>query len=263
VTVTPSQYPSVDEGSPSVPLNADVIDGAHRTLKAQLAVRDGRKVPEKDDLTFLNGGGGVRLDATYAYADLANSSKLAQIAFQEATAKIIRSYVNTAARIFRGYGGEIRSYDGDRVMAIFVGDDKNTMAVRAALAMNWAVDKVLNPAMSEVWSDIPAIWKMEHAVGVATGQALIVRGGVFGNNDMISIGAAPNVAAKLSDIRGRGYALYITEDVYLDMADSVKYTSIKNIYGQEQMQDMWQALGQYNVGGSLVWHRGSTYYWEP
>jgi len=158
----------------------DVAVGVRRALEAQLAVRDGQRVPEKRDLVFLNGGGAVRLDATYAYADLANSSGLAQHAKQEVAANIIRAYVHAAAKTFRSYGGEIRSFDGDRVMAIFAGEEKNTLAVRAALALNWAVDKVINPIMCETWSDISQVWQMKHAVGIATGPALIVRGGVFG-----------------------------------------------------------------------------------
>lgn len=253
----------------------DITAGVRRTLQSQLIVRDGRKVPEKSDLRFLNGGGGVRLDATYAYADLADSSGLAQHVRPEVAAQIIRAYVHAAAKTFRSYGGQIRSFDGDRVMAIFVGDDKNNAAARAALALNWAVHKVINPIMFETWSDLSRIWKMTHAVGVATGHALIVRGGVFGDSDMLSVGGAPNVAAKLSELRpttyGPQYAIYITEEVYADLADGMKFTrqaiqpNSLNYFGRPQppVVDMWSPLGQTVVGGIQVWVRGSTYEWEP
>ena len=259
-------------------LSGDITDGVRRALKAQLLVRDGRKVPEKGDLSFLNGGGAVRLDATYAYADLADSSGLAQRGRQEVAAKVIRAYVHAAAKTLRSYGGEIRSFDGDRVMAIFVGEQKNTRAVRAALALNWAVDKVINPIMFETWSDISQVWQMKHAVGVATGQALIVRGGVFGDSDMISIGGAPNIAAKLSELRpvsphyGPQYSIYITEEVYRDLLDAVRLGQAppRPMWGgylgqplQSSCVDMWDPLGQRNIGGTQVWVRGSTFEWEP
>ncbi len=263
-------------------LSGDISDGVRRALKTTLVVRDGRKVPEKRDLAFLNGGGAVRLDATYAYADLADSSGLAQHIKQEVAANIIRAYVHAAAKTFRAYGGEIRSFDGDRVMAIFVGDQKNASAVRAALALNWAVDKLINPIMFETWSDMSQMWRMKHAVGIATGQALIVRGGVFGDSDMISIGGAPNSAAKLSELRpvsphyGPQYSIYITEEVYRDLPDTVRLGQAPaqtfwygNHYGnlgqatQTARVDMWDPLGQHNIGGTQVWVRGSTFEWEP
>lgn len=256
-------------------VSVDISDGVRRALTSQLIVRNGRKVPEKSDLTFLNGGGAVRLDATYAYADLADSSGLAQRVRQEVAANIIRAYVHPAAKTFRSFGGEIRSFDGDRVMAIFVGDQKNGFAVRAALALNWAVDKVINPIMFETWSDISGIWRMRHAIGVATGEALLVRGGVFGDSDMLSIGSAPNVAAKLSELRpalyGPQYSIYITEEVYSDLPDEVKLakqTVQPNPFrygwnAEPAVADMWDPLGQTGVGGAQIWVRGSTYQWEP
>jgi class 3 adenylate cyclase len=194
---------------------------------------------------------------------------------QEVAAQIIRAYVHAAAKTFRSYEGEIRSFDGDRVMAIFVGENKNSAAVRAALALNWAVNKIINPIMFNTWLDLSTIWKMTHAVGVATGQALIVRGGVFGDSDMLSVGGAPNVAAKLSELRPGPYqpqyAIYITEEVYSDLADNVKFARLAlqpnnlNHFWRPQppVVDMWNPLGQTVIGGTQVWIRGSTYEWEP
>lgn len=236
-------------------LKEDIEGGIAAALTTDWIVRDGRVVPEPKDVALKNGA--VRLDATYAYADLANSSRLAQYAYPEVTAKIVRSYVNTAARIFRGYGGEIRSFDGDRVMAIFTSDQKEAQSVGAAFALNWAVDQVVNPAIRATWSDLPQVWTMSHAVGVASGQALIVRGGVYGDNDMISIGAAPNIAAKLSDIRA-AYSQYITEDVYLALPNALRFTDVRGY-----VEDMWVALGRSTIGGTDVLVRGSTWWWSP
>jgi len=165
-------------------------------FSADWSITDGRVVPKTDDIVLKNGG--KLINATYLYADLAGSSRLAQTVYKETTAKIIRAYINTATRILRHYGGEIRSFDGDRVMAIFMGADKNVRATRAALAINWAVLDVIRPAIKEAWSDGDTICEIEHGIGIDTGEALIVRGGVRDNNDLISVGAAPNIAAKLS-----------------------------------------------------------------
>lgn len=131
-------------------------------------ISNGTKVPETDDVVMKNGGKVV--DATYLYADLAGSSKLAHSLTKEATAIIIRAYINTASRILRQYGGEIRSFDGDRVMAIFMGEDKNRKAVRAAFGINWAVHQVLKPAIENKWNDVSKHYQINHGVGIDTGD---------------------------------------------------------------------------------------------
>lgn len=140
---------------------------------------------------------------------------------KETTAKIIRVYINTASRILREFDGEIRGFDGDRVMAIFMGEGKETKAVRAALAINGAVMTIIRPAIESTWSDGKDFCDISHGVGIDTGEALIVRGGVRDNNDLMSIGIAPNRAAKLSEIRD-SYSIAITTDVFNVHSDEVK-----------------------------------------
>lgn len=170
-------------------MNPTINSTVNDILKAQWNITGGRAVPKTEDIVLKNGGRIV--DATYLYADLAGSSRLAQTIKKEVTAKVIRAYINTASRILRHYAGEIRSFDGDRVMAIFMGEKKNPNAVRAALGINWAVQKVISPAIEANWTNGNIISDIRHGIGIDTGEALIVRGGVRDNNDLISIGAAP------------------------------------------------------------------------
>ena len=165
--------------------------------------------------------GGRLVDATYLYADLAGSSKLAHSMKKETTAIIVRAYISSAARILRNYGGEIRSFDGDRVMAIFMGSDKNRKAVRAALGINWAVSHVIKPAIEQKWNDVSKSYTIGHGIGIDTGEALIVRGGVRDHNDLISIGDAPNDAARLSEYRT--WPINITKAVYDCLDDQHLY----------------------------------------
>lgn len=230
-----------------------VTNGVEEVLSAWWDIRDGRVVPETGDVTLKNGA--VELDATYLYADMAGSSKLAQTAYKQVAAKIMRCYINAASRILNGYAGAIRSFDGDRVMAIFVGTNKNTDAVRAALALNWAVSQVINPKVRDKWPDLTQSWTISHGVGIDTGEALIVRGGVREHNDLISVGSAPNVAAKLSE--QRGYSdIYITEAVHDDMAESVTLAD-------DRRTNMWKRVGTTSVGGRSVPMFGSGYWWAP
>lgn len=213
--------------------------------------RDGQVVPTTDTVKLSNGA--VKVEAAYLYADLGGSSTAAQKLKKDVTAKIIRSYVNASVRIIRNKGGHIRSFDGDRVMGIFMGKSKINNAVRAALAINWAIDEVLRPKFAAKWPTLSDYYTVHHGVGVDCGEALIVRAGVRDNNDLVSIGEAPNVAAKLSDLRGAP-DIYITERVYARLNDEQKLAGEKN---------MWTNYGTVEVGGTKYAIKGSTYHWQP
>ena len=57
------------------------------------------------------------------------------------------SFLSCAARIIRDQGGTITGYDGDRIMAVFIGESKNSTAARTTLMINYAVLKIINPAI--------------------------------------------------------------------------------------------------------------------
>lgn len=234
-------------------ISTDVTNAVTNVIDTAWNITDGTVVPKTEDVVLRNGA--RKVDATYLYADLADSSNLARIMKKEVTGKVIRAYINAASRILRHYGGEIRSFDGDRVMAIFMGGSKNSNAVRGALAIQWAVSEVIHPKLIETWSDFDKLWKLDHGIGIDTGEALIVRGGVRDHNDLISIGRAPNLAAKLSEIRGKTASIFITKDVYNRcLAD--RKTSADG-------KPMWVDAGTTTIGGASVQVYSSTWHWKP
>src|SRR5436305_1363835 len=92
--------------------------------------REGYVVPESDDVAL--DGGAVQITATFLYADLAASSIIAAVCPWGTTAKIIRAYLDCCTRLIRARDGQIRSFDGDRVMAVFKSDTRNTDATDCA-----------------------------------------------------------------------------------------------------------------------------------
>ncbi len=231
----------------------DTKSGIDGVLDKSWAITTGTVVPETDDITLKNGS--RRIDATYLYADLAGSSKLAQTVKDEIVAKVIRSYLNAAARILKHHGGAIRGYDGDRVMAIFIGSSKNTSAAIAAFHLNWAVKKVIRDKIDTKWSKSLANYTLHHGVGIASGEALIVRAGVRNNNDLVSVGSAPNAAAKLSELR-RTPDIYITSDVHEMLHKKAK---LRN----DGVSTIWSKQQNESVGGSTVEVYGTIYWREP
>nr|WP_176704952.1 adenylate/guanylate cyclase domain-containing protein [Arthrobacter sp.]AXV46561.1 adenylate cyclase, 3 family [Arthrobacter sp.] len=175
-------------------------------------VQDARVVPKTEDVKQYNGA--KKLEATYLYADMADSTLLVKRFEPEMAARIVRSYLRIAVDCIRAKGGHIRSFDGDRVMGIFIGDRRRNDAVDAGLNISWVIEKALNPKLStKLWNSKDK-WTVSHRVGIDDGETFIVRGGARNNSDLVSIGDAPNIAAKLSGLRGERGSITITSRVY-------------------------------------------------
>lgn len=216
--------------------------------------REGRKIPETTEVTLA--GGAVELDATFLYADLANSSKMAKELDRRIAAKIMKSYLATTARTIRHCGGKIVSFDGDRIMGVFYGDSKNSDAARCALHIKYIVHYIVRPKFEAKYDSVKsATFKIDHGVGVDTGTVLAVRAGARGSNDLIWIGRAPNLAAKLSDIRDAPYQTFITSSVFNRLSDRSKY-------GGEENKLMWEKRVWTFLGEKINVYR-SSWYWSP
>ena len=183
----------------------DLKSETDRIVKSGWDRRDGEVVPENDDIGF--GNVGVDLEATFLYADLADSTELAILDTQIA-AEVVKAYLMGTTRIIRALGGEIRSFDGDRVMGVFFKGAKNTAAAEAALKINYFFKNILIPAFTSYYSGRNL--KLSQTVGVDTSKARVIRTGIRNNNDLVWIGRAPNIAAKLSAIREEGYSSYLS-----------------------------------------------------
>lgn len=194
----------------------DIVSGAWE-------ITDGRVIPNTDDIGL--GNKGVRLDATMLYADLADSTKLAMHS-QTIAAEVYKAFLECCTRIIIARGGKVKSFDGDRAMGVFVEGAKNTNAAKAALTINYVFLNVIVPkfkAQYEVFRK--GTLTLAHCTGVDTSSVLIARAGIRNNNDLVWVGRAPNIAAKLSTRRNAPYFSYLTKAVYDAMLDDAKTSS--------------------------------------
>ena len=235
-------------------LSDDLKSDVQKIITTTWNLRKGQIVPSTDNI--LLAGGAVELDATFLYADLANSSKIAKELDRRIAAKIMKSFLATTTRVIRHCGGAIVSFDGDRVLGVFVGDYKNSSAAKCALQIKYVVIKIIRKKFE---SDYPSVknasFRIDHGVGVDTGTVLIVRAGARGANDLISIGRAPNLAAKLSEIREPDYQSFITASVYNCLSDESKF-------GGEDNKNMWEQRTWKFLEDSIIVYR-SSWHWAP
>jgi adenylate cyclase len=134
--------------------------------------RDGSVVPENEDLALSNDA--VDLKATFLYADLHDSTRLA-VFNQSIAAEVFKAYLMGTTRIIRALGGEIRSFDGDRVMGVFIEGNKNSNAALAGLKINSFFTKILTPTFNRVYSGSFPAWTqvLSWSFAVESGTTMI------------------------------------------------------------------------------------------
>lgn len=228
-------------------LREELISKVEDIFKYQWRKRDGRKVPEPDDLQLTNDA--VILDGTVLYADLSGSTKLVDGYRDYFAAEIYKVFLYCAARIIRNEGGIITAYDGDRIMAVYLGNTKNTDAAKAALKINYARLEIINPAIKAQYPN--ARYQVKHVVGIDTSQLYVSRTGIKGFNDLVWVGRAANHAAKLTTLSPE-YPSRITREVFIKLMESSKYSA------PPKTELMWESVKWTTMNRSIY---RSNYYW--
>lgn len=233
-------------------LHDDIKSAVNNVLGNSFSQREGHKVPSSEDVALANGA--VKIEAAFLYADLAGSGTIARSCPWHTTAKLIRAYLDCAVRIIRAHGGAIRSFDGDRVMGVFVGEYKRTNATKSALQIQWATRHLIQEEARKRFKSVKDNdVKIQQACGIDVGVSRAVRAGIRNNNDLIWVGSPPSLAAKLSDIREYPYCTYISTSVYNRLADEAKLSRGVN---------MWEKRRMNFAGFSEICYR-SSYWWKP
>jgi class 3 adenylate cyclase len=209
--------------------------------------RDGDVVP--NDASVKLGNDAIKLKATVLYADLADSTALVDGYEPFFVAEIYKTFLHCAAKIIRSENGVITAYDGDRIMAVYIGNRKNTSAVRAAMKINYAAQYITNPARQVQYSE--NTYAVKHVVGIDTSNLFIARTGVRGANDLVWVGRAANYAAKLASLP-ESYPTYITKEVYDVMNSEVKISG--------DGRSMWESA-RWNTFDDRVIYR-SNWWWR-
>lgn len=180
--------------------------------------RKGAKVPEPEDVKL--GNDAVLLDGTVLYADMADSTGLVNGHKDWFAAEVYKAYLVAACHVIRNNSGVITAFDGDRVMAVYLGEGKDSAAARTALQLNWVVIEV-NAALKLAYPN--SAFQLQHSVGIDTSALFVARTGIRNSNDLVWVGRAANYAAKLSGLSDPGYTVFMTETVFASLADGAKY----------------------------------------
>jgi class 3 adenylate cyclase len=227
----------------------DLKEEVRGIFAEQWNIAEGNVVPDPEDLRLSNDARHFER-ATVLYADLSGSTKLVDGHSWMMAGEIYKAYLACAARIIRSLDGEITSYDGDRIMAVFISNFQTSNAVKCGLQINWAVRNIVNPALKRQY---PAQdYTVKQVVGIDTGEIRSARIGVRGGNDLVWIGRAANYAAKLTECRN-DHQTWITQNGYNKLADWAKN-------GGNPKQSMWKEFNWTQMNNIRVY--GSDWTWS-
>lgn len=204
-------------------------------------------VPTTDYSKLTFGNKGLTSELTFLFVDIRKSSQLHDRYGHIAAAKIYQSFHDINVRIINSRDGQVRAFDGDRIMGVFSGDRKNNNAVEAALNIRWAISNILNVK-----------FKPENAInigiGIDTGMTLITKVGKgrdLSNNDLVWVGKACNYASHMCNESEN--KIYISPTVYNKLADSNKIGDGKN---------MWENINMTLKNGKIVPCYKTNYWWS-
>lgn len=214
-------------------LKDDLATEVTTIFRGAWTTRDGIVVPS--DTSIKLGNDSVDIEATVLYADMSESTKLVDTRSAQFAAEVYKVFLHTAAKIIKSWGGTITAYDGDRIMAVYIGDHKNTSAVKTGLQLNHARTQIIQPALKSVYRDSDFV--LRHTVGIDTSKLKVAKTGVRGSNDLVWVGRAANWAAKLCTL-SNDYPTWITKAVFDSMNKEVKIWDGKEIWDAR----VWTAM---------------------
>jgi len=224
----------------------DITKEVKKIFSTKWETREGRKVPEAEEIQLDNKA--VTFDGTVLYADMSDSTKLVNNYKNWFAAKIYKSYLVAACYVIRNNSGEITAFDGDRIMAVFIGNSKNTSAAKTALQINYIIREI-NSTVKQQYPNTSFV--LYQSTGVDTSPLFIARTGIRNSNDLVWVGRSANYAAKLCSLGSYSYPTVITKSVFDMLSNETKY-------GGNPRRCMWEK-SLWQGGGVEVYK--SSWWW--
>ncbi|MCD6149995.1 adenylate/guanylate cyclase domain-containing protein [bacterium] len=168
-------------------------------------------VPKKNDLTFGNTVKKIE-HAKIFYIDMRKSRKILTDATDFWSVKIHKSFLRAVIHCIEKRDGHLRSFNGDGILAFFVGDNAASKAVRAAMEIKGFVNEINTILVKNNKN------KIDFGIGIAQGPIMVAKSGKAGDDqtkqDLIWIGIALYVAVELSELAKSPKNIWISDHVF-------------------------------------------------
>lgn len=209
-------------------------------------------VPLPEDIPL--GNSAAEMEATTLFIDVRQSSDITNAFRRQTAAKMMKAYFDGSVRIIGKNNGSVRSFNGDGMLAIFMGDNRSNDAVKAAMQTKWYVQEVLRPSFRGYFSNnqsaIGQALDFTVGAGLDDGTIFAVRVGIKGTNDVAWVGRCTNTSAKLASLVSSPQSIAITRAVYSRLNGGRKVAN---------GEDMWSAETMQEIGGVTRGVRTTSY----
>jgi uridylate cyclase len=116
--------------------------------------------------------------------------------------------------------------------------------------MSWAFDNVIVPKLQGAFAKQLAGYTLGYTAGIDAGDVWAIRGGVRNDSDLVWVGRAPNLGAKLSGLK-TGHRTYITGTLFDRLSADLKVNGAPK-------RAMWEECTWAEQGKMRVLRSSST-----
>lgn len=195
-------------------------------------------IPSPENVAF--GKKAYKIKLTAFCIDLRKSTDLLQIHDKETCGKIHKAYLTIASKIITENGGQLRSFNGDSVLAFWPANYKSEIesAVKAAFQLKWALDIKFSKYFAPYS-------KLDFGIGIDWGIVYIIKAGLprnDNNNDLVFLGMCVNYACMIANQGHSPHHIEISTDTYANLRDHWIYGN----NNQGLKENMW-------IDGSINW----------
>lgn len=232
----------------------DIDNAVNSILDDTMDSDDCSYVPDILDSSLTFGLTAKRFKNVCFYIDMRGSTAILEKHNASVVIKIHKAFFITILKIVKNNGGEIRSFNGDSVLAFFPGDNSDTIeaAVKSAMQLSYVLINAEESLKTKVYSKYET--QIDIGIGLDLGTTYVAKIGQrdINSKDLIWIGSNVNRSVKISDGRENPESIGITRRLYDKLPNSIKYHRSNN---------MWFKLGyDYNGSQEEVWV--TSYYWS-
>ena len=234
----------------------DIEDKVNTFLTTAFNQYDSNEVPDIENGTenrLTLGNTGIYGEFTFLYVDMRGSSSYTDQHRLQTITKIYKAYHHCMVECIKQFSGKIRSFDGDRVLAVFSGDRKVNNAIECAMKIVGCKYDILKPKINSAFNNN----NFSLGVGISTGNIMVSKAGTGydkNNRDLIWIGNPPNLGAKLSDEADSPNSIYICKTTFGRLLEANQFTTVNGV-----KIDMWTS-GQFKFKNEFLTIYKTGYY---
>lgn len=154
--------------------------------------------------------------------DMRKSSSLIDKYGMESSVKIHKSFMTIASRVVIENGGRIRSFNGDGLLALWVNNGSNdiALAVKTAMMTKYFITNKLATFFNT--------YDIDFGIGIDISDMFTIRVGNQKNmdeNDLVFVGKSVNFATKISNNMVKPNNIGISKEAYYSLPDNLRYNS--------------------------------------